>query len=295
MGAAAVHPLLAFARVVVRERKVRGAVAQRLAQRHAFAVERVGHLSDRGLRSFLVDVPALEMLQRPGIHGDQRRMNDRARIHQRTRERVAAILDHAAKRCPQHGDRVILARERKDSGRQPLSPHRDRHLERAVLAREPRQRAGLRERGSSAVAGFMRGLGEDHRSERAGRQEHDLAVREVRRQCSGDVGLCGRRRGTEDELGPAHRLADVVGDERELGFVPAGKILDHDRAVGGAMGRDRSTITAPQPYLVTGERKVPGGRERPVAAAEDRDAHQRRFPLFSRASTMSTISPACPR
>ena len=98
--AAAVHPFLAFAGVVVGERKVRRAVAQRLAHRDALAVERIGDAPDRRLRALLVDVPALEMLERPGIHDDQRRMDDRAGIHQRGRERVAAVLDHAGKRAP---------------------------------------------------------------------------------------------------------------------------------------------------------------------------------------------------
>ena len=62
--AAAVHPLLAFAGVVMRQRKMRRAIAERLAHRDAFGVERVGDAADRGLRAFLVDVPALEMLDR---------------------------------------------------------------------------------------------------------------------------------------------------------------------------------------------------------------------------------------
>ena len=62
-----------------------------------------------GLRAFLVDVPALEMLDRAGIHDDQRRMDDRAGIHQRARQRVAARLDHAGKGASDHLERMVGA------------------------------------------------------------------------------------------------------------------------------------------------------------------------------------------
>ena len=146
---------------------MRRTVAERFAQRDAFAVERVGDAADGRLGALLVDVPALEMLQRPGIHDDQRRMDDRPGIHQRGRERVAAILDHAGKRRPQHRERMVLSGQREDAGRQPLGAHGDRRLERPVLAREPRQRPGLGERDLGAVAGIVRGLGEQQRAERA--------------------------------------------------------------------------------------------------------------------------------
>ena len=97
---------LAFAGVVMRQRKMRRAVAERLAHRDALGVERVGDAADRGLRAFLVDVPALEMLERAGIHHDQRRMDDRPGIHQRARQRVAAGLDHAGKGAADHVERM---------------------------------------------------------------------------------------------------------------------------------------------------------------------------------------------
>ena len=54
-------------------------------------------------------------------------------------------------------------RQRKHADRQPLGADGDRDLERAVLARQPGQRAGLGKAGVGAVAGVVRGLGEDHR------------------------------------------------------------------------------------------------------------------------------------
>src|SRR6202022_2572694 len=81
--AAAIHPLLALACVMMRQWKVRAAITEAFAYRNAFGIERVRDPADRGLRTFPVNVPALEMLNRAGIHDDQRRMDDRAGIHQR--------------------------------------------------------------------------------------------------------------------------------------------------------------------------------------------------------------------
>ena len=47
--AAAVHPFLALAGVVVGERKMRRAIAERLAHRDAFGIERIGDAADRRL------------------------------------------------------------------------------------------------------------------------------------------------------------------------------------------------------------------------------------------------------
>ncbi len=85
------------------------------------------------------------MLQRPSIHGDQRRMDDAAGIHQRAGQRVAAILDHAGKGFIDDGKRMILADERKHAGRQALGAHGDGDFERAMLARQPGQGAGFGE------------------------------------------------------------------------------------------------------------------------------------------------------
>ena len=65
------------------QREVRRTIAEGIAHGDALGIERVGDPADRGLCSFLVNIPTLEMLDRPGIHHDQRGMNDRARVHQR--------------------------------------------------------------------------------------------------------------------------------------------------------------------------------------------------------------------
>ena len=99
MRATAIHPLLALGRVMMGQWKVRAAIAKAFAYRDAFGVERVRDPADRSLRAFLVNVPTPEMFDGAGIHHDQRRMDDRAGIHQRRRQRVAAGLNHAGK-CP---------------------------------------------------------------------------------------------------------------------------------------------------------------------------------------------------
>src|ERR1700704_6651062 len=81
--AATIHPLLALACVVMCQRKVRAAITKSPAYRDAFGIERVGDPADRSLRAFLVNVPALEMFHRTGIHDDQRRMGDWPGVYQR--------------------------------------------------------------------------------------------------------------------------------------------------------------------------------------------------------------------
>jgi len=61
----AVHPLVAPFVVVVGEGEVGSAVAQGLAHGDAFLVEGVGDGADGRLGAFVVDVPVLEVLDRP--------------------------------------------------------------------------------------------------------------------------------------------------------------------------------------------------------------------------------------
>ena len=134
---------------------MRRAVAERLAHRDPLGVERVGDAAHGRLRALLVDVPAFEMFERRGVHGDERRMDDRPGIHQRAGERIAAILDHAGKRAADDAERVVLQPQRQHAGRQAFGADRDRHFEWPVLAGEPRQGAGLGERHIGAVAGIV--------------------------------------------------------------------------------------------------------------------------------------------
>ncbi len=197
-----------------------------------------------------------------------------AGIHQRAGERVAAILDHAGKRVADHLQRMILQRQRKHAGRQPLGAHRDRDFEIAVLAREPGQGAGLGERDFRLVAGRLHRLREQHRAEGAGRQKHDLSVGQMRRQRLGDIGLRMRGRGADDQFGIAHGFGDVVGDQRQLRHALAGKILDQNGRSGGAMRFDRGLVAPPQPRVVSGKREISRGCERAVAATQYCDTHQ---------------------
>ena len=75
--------ILALACVVMCQRKVRRAIAEPSRTRDPLGIECVGDAADRRLCAFLVNVPALEMLDRTGVHDDQRRMDDRPGVHQR--------------------------------------------------------------------------------------------------------------------------------------------------------------------------------------------------------------------
>ncbi len=76
----AVHPVRG--RVVVGEREMRRPVAERLARGDPLRIECVVHAADRRLRAFLVDVPSGKMRDGARIHDDERRMDDRAGVHQ---------------------------------------------------------------------------------------------------------------------------------------------------------------------------------------------------------------------
>src|SRR5258708_39891924 len=114
---------------MMRQRKMRAAVTEAFAYRDTFRIERVGDGADRSLRALLVNIPTFEMFARAGIHHDQWGMNDWPGIHQRSRERVAARLDHAGKRAPDHIERMIGRFQRKYADRQPFGADGDGDLE----------------------------------------------------------------------------------------------------------------------------------------------------------------------
>ena len=122
----------------------------------------------------------------------------------------------------------------------------------------------------ASCAAFAKMIG----AERAGRQEHDLPVGQMRRERARDVVLRGRGRRAEDQFGIAHGLGDVGRDQRRLRLVPPAKILHRDGAARRVVRLDGLGVAPPQPHVVAGERHVARRRERAVAAAEDRDAHQ---------------------
>src|SRR6201999_3550078 len=95
MRAAAIHPDLPLCRVMIRQRKMRRPVAKRLTHGDPLGGDRVAAKPYLGLRAFLVNVPALEMFDRPGVHYDQRWVDDRSGVHERAGKCVAARLDHA--------------------------------------------------------------------------------------------------------------------------------------------------------------------------------------------------------
>src|SRR5260370_9939162 len=161
---------------MMRQRKMRAAIAVSLTYRDAFRIERVGDVADRSLRAFLVNIPSFEMFDRAGIHHDQRWMDDRPGIHQRSRQRVAARLNHAGKRASDHIERMVGSVKRKYPDRQPFGADGDGDLEWAVLARQPWQSAGLGKAYACAIAGVTRSFREDHRAERRRRQEYHLPI-----------------------------------------------------------------------------------------------------------------------
>ena len=88
---------------MVGQRIVRRTLAEGLAHCDAFAIQLVRHSAHCRLRTFVVNVPPLEVLQRRGVHHHQRRVDDGAGIHQRAGERIAAST-HGGECFADHGD-----------------------------------------------------------------------------------------------------------------------------------------------------------------------------------------------
>ncbi|KAG0926751.1 hypothetical protein G6F31_018277 [Rhizopus arrhizus] len=163
---------------MVGQRKVRRGITQGDADGDAFGVQRVGHAADRGLRAFVVDVPLVEVLQRAGVHHDERRVDDRAGIHQRTGQAVLDGFD----------GRIGLPQQRQGFLRQTAGEYArgqaggvaaDHHPV-AVLAGQVGQRAGFRIGDAGRIARVFLGAGEEVAAEGARRQEHDLSIAQQR-------------------------------------------------------------------------------------------------------------------
>ena len=207
--AIAVHPAVVV--VMVAEREMFAGVAERLAQGDALAVERVGDATDGRLGALVVDVPALEVLQRAGVHQDQRRMDDRSRVHQCAGQRILDRFDRR-KGSAQHGKSLRRLAGREHSGWQPRGAHGDGDFGRAVLARQPRQRSGLGEGDVSLASGVAQRAHHGDAAEGPGRQEDHLAVSQMRRRRARDVLLGEGWRRYQDQFGPAQRSAEIGRD-----------------------------------------------------------------------------------
>ena len=208
----AIHPLVAIGTVVVGKRKVRSRVAQGLTDGHALSVQSCRHAPDRGLSSLVVDVPMVEVFDRPGIHDDERRMDDRPGVHQRRRQRILDRLDRVRKGLGDTRDSMIAQASRKDAGGKPRGPRRDRDLVDSVLATEPGKGSGLADGHIRFAARVAQRLHHQVAAEGAGRQEDDLTVSEMRRQRFRQIGLRERRCRRDDQLRAGHGRRDVVRD-----------------------------------------------------------------------------------
>src|SRR5690348_1515062 len=102
----------------MREGKMWRTVTERLAYGDAFSIQCVGNATNGGLCAFLVNIPALEVFDRSGVHHDQGWMDDGTGIHQCAGQRIAAGLYHAGKGAADHGERIFGVYERKYADRQ---------------------------------------------------------------------------------------------------------------------------------------------------------------------------------
>ena len=219
-----------------------------------------------------MDVPALEVLERAGVHQDQRRVDDRSGVHQRTGQRVLDRL-HRGKCGAQHGEGPVRFLRRKDAGRQARGADGDGDLRRAMLARQPGQGAGLGEGDVGRAAGMAQGLHHGHAAESPRRQEDHLAVAQMRRQGASDVFLGESRRRDQDQFGAAHRGTEVRRYSTDLDLAPAGDVLQHQAARRRQFTQSRR-VASPETHFVTEVGKVSGGGVGTVATAQHRYLHE---------------------
>ena len=138
-----------------------------------------------------------------------------------------------------------LLRSGKNAGGQTLRADGDRYVERTVLAGQPWQRAGFGVGNIGVIADVVLRLREDHRSEGGGREIHHLAVRQMRRDLSGDVMLRERRRGTQNEFNAFDSSGDIGGDLRKPHIMRALRVLHRNARTRRAMCGDGIGIAPP--------------------------------------------------
>src|SRR3954469_8179729 len=102
----------------------------------------------------------------------------------------------------------------------------------------------------------------------------------MRRKVGCNIMLRERRCRAKNQFGAANGLGDIGRHKLEFDVMPTSRVLDQDARSGGTVRGDRACIAAPKSDLMALQGKVAGGRERAVAAAEDRDL-QRRSPKIS--------------
>ena len=215
------------------------------ANGNALSVERVRHTAHNRLRALLVNVPAWKMFEWGGVHNDQWRVNDGARVHQGGRKRVLARLNNPRESTIEHRDCLVGQTRGQDPGGQSFGAHGNGDFKGSMLAGEPGQGAGFSECDFRAILDGARGLGKHHRTECSGGQKDDLPVHQVRCQRRCDVGLCRGRCGAQDQRSPVHGFGNVCRDESQADLVAAAKILESDCSTGGTMRLYCSAIASP--------------------------------------------------
>src|SRR6476620_324483 len=96
----------------------------------------------------------------------------------------------------------------------------------------------------------------------------------MRREQPRDILLRKSRSRTQNQLSIADGFGDICRHQRQLHLVPAVRILEDNARATRAMLRYLSRIAPPQADVVTLKRKIAGGCEGAVAAAEHRDLQE---------------------
>ncbi len=190
-----------------------------------------------------MNVPGREVLQRAGVHHDQRWVDDGAGVHQGTGQGIFAAL-HAGEDLANHIQGVIGIARRVHASRQAGGAGGDVDDGIAMLAGQPGQGAGFGPADIGLVAGAAHDLAHDEGAKGAWGQKYDLAVCQVRSHDAGNIGLGNGGRRNQYQIGTGDGLANIGADFGNGDFALACFVFQgHDWTV--QQGLQLGRITTP--------------------------------------------------
>ena len=170
---------------------------------------------------------------------------------------------------------------RKNARRQPHRARGDPRRAVRLLAHQPGQGARIAEGDVGRIAAVAHPLGHQVAAETARRDEHYLAVAQMRRDGLRQPLLRGARQRCEDQFGTVHRFGDVGGGQRQLHVAPALEVR-HRQRPAFQHRRECCRIAPPETHAVSGFRRLRRGGVAAVPAAQYRYFHDPRSPVNDR-------------
>ena len=219
-----------------------------LAHGDALQIQLVGDGAHTGLGAFVVDVPALKVLQGRGIHDDQGRVNDGAGIHQSPRQGVATSM-HAGVGAADHRQGSVGMDGGVHTRGQVHRTDGEVDFAWAVLARQIRQGAGLGPAHISLAAQGAHTPCHGEAAKSAGGQKNHLTVMQMRGHGLGNVVLGNGRGGQHNQLSPAQGHVNIGADAVD-GHIAFTIAVFEANAAFGQDRREGRAIPPPQTHFM---------------------------------------------